>query len=119
MPKFNVTQRHLVVAMDHGRAMGAVPGLQDPARVIDTVVEAGADAIMTSFGIIKRFKSLMVGQVSTILRLDGGAFAGDIHAVGHCRASAEIAPLRRSPLMQRACRCIGQHWAKRCRGRKN
>ena len=30
MAKFDVNQRQLVVAMDHGRAMGAVAGLEDP-----------------------------------------------------------------------------------------
>lgn len=64
--------RHLVVAMDHARAMGAVAGLEDPGRVIDEVIEAGADAIMTSFGTLKRYRERMVGRVPVYLRLDGG-----------------------------------------------
>lgn len=72
MPRFDVKRKHLVVAMDHGRAMGAVAGLEDPGRVIDTVVEAGADAIMTSFGVVKRYRERLIGRVSTILRVDGG-----------------------------------------------
>jgi len=72
MPKFDVSRRQLVVAMDHGRALGAVAGLEDPGRVLDTVIEAGADAIMTSYGVVKRYRERLIGQVPTILRLDGG-----------------------------------------------
>jgi DhnA family fructose-bisphosphate aldolase class Ia len=72
MPKFDVSKRQLVVAMDHGRALGAVAGLEDPGRVIDTVIDAGADAIMTSFGVVKRYRERLIGRIPTILRLDGG-----------------------------------------------
>jgi fructose-bisphosphate aldolase, class I len=72
MPQFDITQRQLVVAMDHGRAMGAVKGLEDPGRVIDAVLEVGVDAIMTSFGTVKRHRDALIGQVPVILRLDGG-----------------------------------------------
>ena len=72
MPKFDVSRRQLVVAMDHGRALGAVAGLEDPGRVIDTVIEAGADAIMTSYGVLKHYRERLIGQIPTILRLDGG-----------------------------------------------
>jgi DhnA family fructose-bisphosphate aldolase class Ia len=72
MPGFDITKKQLVVAMDHGRALGAVVGLEDPGRVIDLVVEAGADAIMTSFGVIKRYRERLIDRVPTLLRLDGG-----------------------------------------------
>jgi DhnA family fructose-bisphosphate aldolase class Ia len=72
MPSFDVSQKQLVVAMDHGRAMGAVPGLDDPGQVIDSVIEAGADAIMTSFGVIKRYRDRLIGHIPTIMRIDGG-----------------------------------------------
>ena len=72
MPNFDISRKQLVVAMDHGRAMGAVAGLEDPGRVIDMVIEAGADAIMTSYGVIKRYRDRLIGQIPTIMRLDGG-----------------------------------------------
>ena len=72
MAKFDVEPRQLVVAMDHGRAMGAVAGLEDPGRVIESVIEAGADAIMTSFGVIKRYRDRLIGRIPTIMRVDGG-----------------------------------------------
>jgi class I fructose-bisphosphate aldolase len=72
LPKFEVGKKQLVVAMDHGRAMGTVAGLEDPGQVMDAVIEAGADAIMTSFGVIKRFRERLIGRVPTLLRVDGG-----------------------------------------------
>jgi fructose-bisphosphate aldolase, class I len=72
LPKFDIAKKQLVVAMDHGRAMGAVAGLEDPGKVIDLVIEAGADAIMTSFGVVKRYHERLIGRVPTLLRVDGG-----------------------------------------------
>ncbi len=62
----------LVLAMDHAQAMGAVPGLENPGAVIDAAVEAGVEAIMTTMGVIKRYKSQLIGRVPTIMRLDAG-----------------------------------------------
>lgn len=72
MPSFDARRNQLIVAMDHGRALGAVAGLDDPGRVIDTVLGAGADGIMASFGVVKRWRERMVGRVPVFLRLDGG-----------------------------------------------
>jgi DhnA family fructose-bisphosphate aldolase class Ia len=72
MPGFDRDKKQLVVAMDHARAMGAVEGLEDPGAVIDFAVEAGADAIMTSYGVIKRYRDRLIGRIPTILRVDGG-----------------------------------------------
>jgi fructose-bisphosphate aldolase, class I len=62
----------LVVAMDHARTFGAVEGLEDPGIVIDAAVDAGADAVMTTFGVAKRYRERLIGRIPTILRLDGG-----------------------------------------------
>ena len=72
MPSFDARRNQLIVAMDHGRALGAVAGLEDPGRVIDTVIDNGADGIMTSFGVVKRWRERLVGRVPVFLRLDGG-----------------------------------------------
>jgi DhnA family fructose-bisphosphate aldolase class Ia len=72
MPGYDSSKRQLVVAMDHGRALGAIAGLEDPGRVVEMVVEAGADAIMTSFGVIKRYRDRLIGRIPTLLRVDGG-----------------------------------------------
>ncbi len=64
--------RALIVAMDHARTHGHVAGLEDPGRIIDAVIEAGADGIMTSFGIIKHYRNRLIGQIPTMMRMDGG-----------------------------------------------
>ncbi len=65
-------KKALVVAMDHGMIYGLTPGLEDPGRVIDTAVEAGADAILVNIGVVKRYRERLIGHIPTILRLDGG-----------------------------------------------
>ncbi|BAN04328.1 class I fructose-bisphosphate aldolase [Ilumatobacter coccineus] len=62
----------LVLAMDHARLMGVVPGLEDPGETIEMAIEAGVDAIMTSYGVIKRYRDQLIGRVPTLLRVDGG-----------------------------------------------
>jgi DhnA family fructose-bisphosphate aldolase class Ia len=62
----------LILAMDHAIVHGKIAGLEDPGRVIDAAVEAGADAVMTTFGIIKRYRHKLIGRVPTIMRLDSG-----------------------------------------------
>lgn len=65
-------ERAIVIAMDHARTLGVVPGLEDPGAVIERVIEAGADAIMTSYGVIKHYRERLIGRLPTYLRLDGG-----------------------------------------------
>jgi class I fructose-bisphosphate aldolase len=62
----------LILAMDHATTLGLVPGLEDPGVVIEAAVAARADAVMTSFGIVKKYKEQLIGRIPTILRLDGG-----------------------------------------------
>lgn len=64
--------RALIVAMDHARTHGMISGLEGPGAAIDAVVEAGADAVMTTFGVIKRYRSQLIGRIPTLMRLDGG-----------------------------------------------
>ena len=58
--------------MDHARAYGAIDGLGDPGAVIEASIEGGADAIMTTFGVAKRYDEQLTGRIPTIIRLDGG-----------------------------------------------
>ena len=62
----------LIVAMDHARAYGAIEGLEDPGAVIEASVEGGADAVMTTFGVAKRYHDQIAGRIPTVIRLDGG-----------------------------------------------
>lgn len=61
----------LIVAMDHARDWGALPGLENPADTIEAVIDAGADGIMTTYGVVKNFGHLMFGRVAVLLRIDG------------------------------------------------
>ncbi len=63
--------RSLIVAMDHGSGLDVYPALVDPARVLDAVIAGGADAILTTPGILKRFASRLK-SAGVILRVDGG-----------------------------------------------
>ena len=64
--------RALIVAMDHARTQGYSAGLEDPGKVIEAAIDAGADGIMTSFGIIKRYRNQLIGRIPTMMRMDGG-----------------------------------------------
>ena len=71
---FREDGRAVVVAMDHG-SQGPMPGLENPAHLLDQVVAGGADAILTSFGIATTFAS-KIERCGLILRLDGGSGFG-------------------------------------------
>jgi len=61
----------LIVAMDHAALFGTMGGLVKPGEVIQQVRRGGADAILTSFGVAKRFVK-EIGGMGLILRVDGG-----------------------------------------------
>lgn len=68
---FGADGRTLIVAMDHAAPMGPVPGLVDPASVIRTVVGAGADAILTTYGTATRFVDDFDGHGLVLRLIDG------------------------------------------------
>ena len=47
---FRENNRALVVAMDHVRVFDTITGLKNSNNIIKTVIRAGADAILTSYG---------------------------------------------------------------------
>lgn len=67
---FRQDGRALIVAMDHGSYMNVLPQAADPGRIIDEIREAGADALLTNFGVADTFAS-NIGDMSLILRADG------------------------------------------------
>src|ERR1700682_201553 len=71
---FGADGRMLLVAMDHAGFMGPLPGLDLPTMA--TVVAAGADAVMTTYGTARR-----ASQQPTILRQAALVISLDIHAV--------------------------------------
>ena len=65
--------RFVVVALDHGQLFGQLyDRLQDPRRLLEAAVDGGADAVISSFGIVKAYRSMLGGGIKVILRLDGG-----------------------------------------------
>ena len=72
MNRVKLKEKALVVAMDHARMLGVVEGLEDPGRILEEVIAAGADGVMTSYGVIKRYHDNLIGRLPTFLRLDGG-----------------------------------------------
>jgi len=64
--------RTVIVALDHAAYFGPMAGLERPGEVLRAVVEAGADAVLTTAGIATRFGEDL-GRVGLILRADGGS----------------------------------------------
>jgi DhnA family fructose-bisphosphate aldolase class Ia len=58
--------------MDHGMVDGPCPGLEAPAETIAKIAAGGADAVLTSYGIARRF-ARQLAPLGLILRVDVGA----------------------------------------------
>ena len=69
---FRSDGRAIIVPIDHTVALGLVPGWENPEKTLSAIIEGGADAIMTTYGIAKHFRWLLERKVATIVRLDGG-----------------------------------------------
>lgn len=69
---FRADGRALIVAMDHGLLDGPCAGLEQPGETIAKVAAGGADAILTSYGVARRFAAELAA-LGLILRVDGGA----------------------------------------------
>ncbi|MGD9375524.1 MAG: deoxyribose-phosphate aldolase [Anaerolineae bacterium] len=69
---FHPSGRALIVAMDHGLLDGPCRGLEDPAKTLAKIVAGGADAVLTSYGIARRF-ARELAPLGLILRVDGGS----------------------------------------------
>ena len=80
---FRENGKTLIVAMDHASVFGTMPGLEKPGEVIRQVRRGGADAILTTYGVGKRFVK-EIGDMGLILRVDGG----------HSALAPEWGPLR-------------------------
>lgn len=59
--------RIVVVALDHGAFMGPAPGWIDPMPTVEAVVKGGADAIMTTLGVVEKCGHIAAGRSSVIL----------------------------------------------------
>jgi len=67
---FATDGRALILAYDHRSGGNTGPGLADPSKTIDAIVEGGADAIMTTLGVIRQHHEEMAGRLGVIVRTD-------------------------------------------------
>jgi len=63
--------RTVILPIDHGAALDVLPALAHPEYIVNRCFEAGADAILTTFGIARRYEKELAGH-GLILRMDGG-----------------------------------------------
>jgi DhnA family fructose-bisphosphate aldolase class Ia len=66
--------RAVIVPIDHGLG-GIIKGWEEPGKTLEQIVAGQPDAVMTTFGNLKRYRSLLEGKVATLLRLDSGTSA--------------------------------------------
>jgi DhnA family fructose-bisphosphate aldolase class Ia len=69
---FREDGRALIVAMDHPGVFGCMAGLEEPGEVIRKVRAGGADAILTTYGVVTQFAE-EIGGMGIVLRVDGGS----------------------------------------------
>lgn len=68
---FHKDGRALILAYDHRMGGNRGPGLTDPGKIIDAIIEGGADAMMTTIGIIRQYNDKMAaGKLGVIIRTD-------------------------------------------------
>lgn len=63
--------RTLIFAFDHGAFMAPTRGMEDPSQTLAQVIEGGADAVMTTAGIMKNYAASFsrkgLGWILTVL----------------------------------------------------
>lgn len=69
---FSEKGRTVIFAMDHALSFGLMKGIEHPGEVVTKVRAGGADAILTSVGVVKKFSN-EIGNMSICLRIDGGS----------------------------------------------
>ncbi len=78
---FAADGRTVIIALDHVAYFGPMAGLERPGEMLRTIVEAGADAVLTTAGIATRFGDCL-GRAGLILRADGGSTMRDPQPAG-------------------------------------
>ncbi|MEL7609551.1 MAG: fructose-bisphosphate aldolase [Bacillota bacterium] len=68
---FAADGKTVIVAMDHGTALPVNPALDRTGEILEAVVRGGADAVLVSYGIAKKYADIL-GDIGVIVRADGG-----------------------------------------------
>ena len=82
--RIGTDDRYVVIPMDHGITLGAVDGLVDLEATIASVVEGGADAVLTQKGVADRAQTGIERAVA--------AGAADAGYVAHLNGSTVLGP---------------------------
>lgn len=68
---FREDGRTLIFAFDHGAFMDPTKGMENPGQILAQVIEGGADAVMTTVGVIKTYAASFarkgLGWILTVL----------------------------------------------------
>ena len=68
---FREDKKTVIVAMDHGMGLPVNPALDNMEKILTAIVRGGADALLTTYGVAKRYADLLQ-DIALIVRLDGG-----------------------------------------------
>ena len=79
---FRDNKKALVVAMDHARVFDTITGLKDSNNIVKTVINAGADAILTPYG--------------------SSSIAAEVLSNGGCWLSVDVTPETVVPIVEMA-----------------
>ena len=69
---FRKDKRSFIVAMDHAAIAGAMTHLENPAKIIEQMASAGADALLITRGMLEKGWVSVRPDMGIILRISGG-----------------------------------------------
>ena len=81
---FRADGKTVIIAMDHGMGMPVNPALNDTESKLRAIVKGGADALLTTIGIAKKYNDV-IGGMGLIMRCDGGYSHLPSHGSGPSR----------------------------------
>jgi DhnA family fructose-bisphosphate aldolase class Ia len=61
--------RAVLIAFDHGLGAGPTPGSERPEVFLEQVIEGGADGVLISPGVHRRFRAALEGRINVILSI--------------------------------------------------
>ena len=66
------SRKTVIVPMDHGVSVGPIPGLEDMAKAIDEIANAGANAVLMHKGMVRAGHRGYGKDIGLIIHLSGG-----------------------------------------------
>ncbi len=68
---FREDNKAVIVAMDHGLGLDVLPEMAETSKILSSIVNGGADAVLAGYGMARTFFEELKGT-GLILRVDGG-----------------------------------------------